>query len=177
MLLPADTYLLIFADNETEQGPNHASFSLDAENDELFLSAGIQTEYAIIDSVSFTQLPADTSYGRLPNGYGDFTILPEPSPGAFNASPEIIDSVTFSIILTNNPGTNLSQLIVSLSEAQAVYVSIYTMDGKELYRDNGATLPPGTYAYDIPAANMMSGTYLISVGHGDQETVLQYVVL
>lgn len=177
MLLPADTYALLYADNETEQGLNHASFSLDAENDMVRIHAPVTSGYAIIDSVSFTQLPPDTSWGRIPNGTGPFVLLTTPSPGAYNGQDAPESPSGFQVMLTNNPGSGSSNLIITLAESTDVRLTVYTVDGKAVYTEPTATLPAGTYSFPLEVTRMASGTYYIHIVHNDQRLVVPYVVM
>jgi len=176
MLLPADTYLLLFADNETGQGPNHVSFTLDADNDQVYLRADVLSGYSIVDSIPFAEIGSDSAYGRLPNGTGPFVILPEPSPGAINLGGDSETETTFSIALTNNPGSGVSQLILQLQHTENIDVTLFNMEGRMVYSISDQQLVAGTHIFDIPAYAMMSGNYLIRVRHLNGITTIPFVV-
>jgi hypothetical protein len=80
-VIDAGGFLLIWADNDPEEGAMHASFSLNASGEEigLFASDGL-TE---IDSVVFEAQLNDVSYGRLPDGTANWTYLTA-TPGSQN---------------------------------------------------------------------------------------------
>lgn len=177
MMLPPDSYLLLFADNETEQGANHVDFTIDAENDEVMIYSDVLTGYSVIDSTAFQDMPADTAWGRLPNGTGPFVWLPAPSPGAYNEAPEEPVQVEFQVLLTNNPGTTTSMLTLTLAQTQLVSLVIYTADGREVFRETAASLPSGSYNYEIPAYRLSSGNYYIRLQHDGDHTILPYCVL
>lgn len=177
MMLPFDSYVLIFADNETEQGLNHATFSIDADKDDLFIYGDVTTDYYLIDSTSFKNIPPDVSWGRLPNGTGPFTNLPVASPGAYNTVDTASLPDLFEVILTNNPGTHTSEVIITNDIAQTITLHIFNMAGQEVFKEAPATLPAGTYSYSIPADRLGSGAYLIRIGHGDKVTMITYSVL
>lgn len=87
-VIPARGYLLVWADNETGEGPLHASFNLGAAVGEqvgLFEASGSQM--LVVDSVSFGPQKPDTSYGRIPDGGDDWQVLSFPTPGAPNRLP------------------------------------------------------------------------------------------
>ena len=65
-------YLLIWADDETGEGPLHASFKLSASGGE---DVGLYDSDAnVVDSITnFGPQEADDSYGRFPNGSGLYT--------------------------------------------------------------------------------------------------------
>jgi spore coat protein CotH len=94
---PSDTiiesggYLIIWADNLPERGLLHASFGLNASGEAigLFATDG-ETE---IDSVMFEEQLDDVSYGRLPDGFANWTYL-TPTPGSQNEEGDVINEPT-----------------------------------------------------------------------------------
>jgi len=81
--IAAGDYLLIWMDADEQDSGLHASFSLDADNDDIFLyDSDGQT---IIDGFNFTDQRADISYGRYPDGQQDIGYMTFPTPGASNS--------------------------------------------------------------------------------------------
>ncbi|MFK7884954.1 MAG: CotH kinase family protein [Phycisphaerales bacterium] len=81
--IPAKGRLVIWADNQPEQGPLHASFALSAGGEAVGLFDRASNQFAQIDAVSFSQQVADVSEGRAPDG-SDCVATFAPSPGSFN---------------------------------------------------------------------------------------------
>ncbi len=80
--IAAGGYLIIWADNDDEQGPTHASFKLSSSGEQIGL---YHIDGAtLIDSVEFGTQTADVSAGRSPNGSGEFVSMPTPTPGTAN---------------------------------------------------------------------------------------------
>jgi hypothetical protein len=71
-------YLIIWADEDLDQAGLHADFKLSAGGETLLL---VDTDGAIVDSITYADQKADISHGRFPNGIGDFQDM---SP-TFNA--------------------------------------------------------------------------------------------
>ena len=71
VVLP-DDYLIVWADEDGNQGSNHANFKLSNLGEIVILS---NSDSTIIDSISFPTQSEDISFGRSPNGYGNFTML------------------------------------------------------------------------------------------------------
>jgi len=119
-VIDAGGFLVVWADNDPEKGPMHASFSLNATGEAigLFASDGL-TE---IDSVVFGAQLDDVSYGRLPDGTANWTYL-TPTPGSQNIEGDA----------NNGPSTH----VVSVPEGLVI---------NEFMADNGATIagPDGT---------------------------------
>lgn len=67
----AKGYLIIWADENGEQGVLHTNFKLSKSGEELVLT---DTFSNIVDYISFGELPEDMSFARNPNGTGEFKI-------------------------------------------------------------------------------------------------------
>jgi len=78
------SFLLFYADNDTEQGDQHTNFKLsaDGENVALFGADGVTQ----IDAVTFTEQTTDVSYGRQMDGSGGWGTMCEATPGSSNVS-------------------------------------------------------------------------------------------
>lgn len=79
-LLQPDEYLLIWADDEQEQGPLHADFKLDGDGEEVYLMQG----GVIVDQITFPELDDDRSWGRWPDLAEAWAVQAYPTPGAPN---------------------------------------------------------------------------------------------
>jgi hypothetical protein len=73
-------YILVWADEEPEEGDLHAPFKLDADGEDVYLVDGA----VIVDQVTFPSLGTDVSWGRWPNGSGEWQFLSQATPGAEN---------------------------------------------------------------------------------------------
>lgn len=90
--LPEDTsiegggYLLIFADDDTEEGPLHASFKLaGGGGDDVALFGPNLLDNPLVDSVEDMQpLPSDIALSRTPDGGPTWGVDNSPTPGAAN---------------------------------------------------------------------------------------------
>jgi len=77
-------YLLIWADDEANEGTLHARFKLSADGEQvgLFDTDG----RTMIDGVTFGPQAADKSYGRIPDGNDTWQVFDDPSPRRSNRS-------------------------------------------------------------------------------------------
>jgi hypothetical protein len=57
-------FFLIWADNDTKQGPNHANFKLSQSGETLSLFDSFENNYALIETLTFTPQDDDVSYGK-----------------------------------------------------------------------------------------------------------------
>jgi hypothetical protein len=136
-------YLLVWASdkNRTIAGsPLHTNFKISSEGEVISLTnpGGIT-----VDFVPATALPANVSFGRLPNGTGGFVFFQNLTPNAVNSAvgySEILESPVFS----QNGGFFTTGFNLSLSTAVPGSSIIYTLDGSEPDANNlGGT----TYTY------------------------------
>lgn len=86
-------YLVVWADEDTGQGPLHAPFKLDADGEDVFLTDGA----VIIDQVTFPALTSDTVWGRWPDGEDDWGVLSLATPGSENLNPSTPETVNLFI--------------------------------------------------------------------------------
>ena len=68
---PGD-YVIVWCDNQPEQGPWHAAFALSADGEEIGL---YDPDTVSVDYQRFGPIPTNISRGRFPNGTGPFKIL------------------------------------------------------------------------------------------------------
>jgi hypothetical protein len=81
--IPARGYLLIWADDETNEGTLHAGFKLSADGEDIGLFDADGS--TLIDSVTFGPQVENRSYGRLPDASENWQVFSNPTPGASNA--------------------------------------------------------------------------------------------
>ena len=81
--VPAGGFLLVWADDDEEQGPDHVGFNLDIDGEDLAIYDAAGTR---IDAVTFGAQVTDVSAARRPDG-GDTWVLADPAPpGTSNGS-------------------------------------------------------------------------------------------
>ena len=86
--LPATTtvppfgFVTFWLDGDQEQGENHGRFRLDADGEELILVQSLVDGGVLADAISFGPQQPDISYGRFPDGTGDFAFMSTPTHGS-----------------------------------------------------------------------------------------------
>lgn len=88
-VLPANGYLVLWADEQISQGTFHCNFKLSAAGEMLMLSDSSGT---ILDSVYYGVQITDVAMARVPNGTGSWT--PQTATFMANNQPMQIDHVT-----------------------------------------------------------------------------------
>ena len=70
--IPAKGYLVIWADNDEEQTGLHANFKLSGSGETIYLT---NATGAFVDTIEYKDQTTDISFGRIPNGTGDFQVM------------------------------------------------------------------------------------------------------
>jgi len=82
--IDAGDYLLFWADNDEVQGVTHTNFKLGASGEAIGLFDSDAHGNTAIDMITFGEQSADISYGRCPDGSGDWEYFDPASPGEPN---------------------------------------------------------------------------------------------
>ncbi len=163
--IPANGYLIIWADEDTAQTGIHANFKLSSAGETLFL---VDANTVILDQMTFSNLSTDMTYGRYPNGTGAFADM-GPTHNAMNSnSVGVINVVKENIEIKAypNPATAVCHLQVSAEKNKTRNVNVYDLYGKKIYSNTIDT------ELSIPTAQWSAGTYLIRV----DDTALKIMV-
>lgn len=126
--IEANSYLIIWADNDEKQGENHANFKISARGEELFLSNSYEET---IDQISFETQKTDITFGRIPNGTGPFEAMVP----TFNSENGLSDGVKTGVVnsealhlrLYPNPANN--DVTVEILGDEWVLFSLYSLQG------------------------------------------------
>jgi len=154
--IEANGYLIIWADEDANQDGLHASFKISASGETLYL---VNTSGEIVDEITFETQTTDVSYGRNPNGTGDFETM-TPTFNAENKSTTGINTYTQKkniLKASPNPTDNTFLLELDWTATTEKTVNIYNIDGKLMYQN---TISENT---TIDASNWQAGIYIVQV--------------
>ena len=121
-------FLLVWAsgkDRRDPAAPLHTNFSIKSAGEEVLLTAPSGER---IDELVPVEIPTDISYGRRPDGTGEWFFFDEPTPGSGNVTPrytEILDPPVFSRPGGFYPG----EFDLKLSHPDPEVTIVYTLDG------------------------------------------------
>ena len=79
--ISGEGYLLIWVDNDVEDGELHTNFQLSGNGEDIGL---FDINDNLIDGLSYGEQLEDISYGRIPDGVGEWQSLNYPTPGESN---------------------------------------------------------------------------------------------
>lgn len=121
-LLP-DSYLIVWADSDVDQVGLHANFKLSSSGEHVFLT---DAKGELVDEANFGAQVQDVSWGRYPNGTGQFVFL-EPTIGSYNSeivTPLNPDVPLPEVVIFPNPAHNR----VTVKSDPDAYVEVRVMD-------------------------------------------------
>ena len=124
--LPPGEYFIFWADGQPDQGPNHLSFKLSAEGEEIAIFT--PAEQLLIDSLSFPQQYYDVSRGREPDGGETWNYFLIPTPGTENSTGGMLDIVN-KPLFSHSGGFYSSPIQFEIVSSDPGSVTHYTLDG------------------------------------------------
>jgi hypothetical protein len=149
--IPANGYLLVWADNDVNQLGLHANFKLSAGGDYVYLSHG----FNLHDQIAFGPQIANVSYARCPDAGLDFaTVIPTPlANNNCNIGFQEIEALQVQVY----PNPFVDQIIIE-SKEETIQINILDLSGKMLY---SSIISNGKFQIDASA--WASGLYLIEI--------------
>jgi len=151
-LLESNSYLTIWLDKDEEQGDFHANFKLASAGEALYLSNANQE---LVDELLFFSQSTDISYGRYPNGTGDFDFL-TPSFAANNMLLSLADIQLDVFKFYPNPVS--TTLFIESTEAQLI--SIYSLRGDLVLQEHVEK------SDTVDISGLVAGLYFVSNANG-----------
>jgi len=153
-IIPAGDYYIVWADDNTAQGNNHASFKLSASGEQVLL---FDTALALVDSAGWGAQSDDMGYARVPNGTGGF-VVQEPTFNASNVPPVEVPHLVA-----------INELMASNAETMTDNAGEYE-DWIELYNKTGETVDLSGYHLTDDPTNLTKwtlpqGTVLLGGGY------------
>lgn len=129
-VLPANGYLIVWADDDAGQPGVHAPFKLSAGGEAIVLA---NPDLTTVDSVVFGAQAANISYARIPNGTGSFRQVPA-TLGAYNFDPALSGVPSADLFAlapaAPNPFNPTTTLSFTLPVAQDVKLVVFGLDGR-----------------------------------------------
>ncbi len=126
IIIHPESIILLWADDDEEQGSDHLSFKLGASGEEIILTNPAQE---VIDLVYFDQQQTDVSFGRYPNYSGDWGFMNTPTPGELNTPHDTSQFTQYEIAAFPESGVYSDPIFVSLDVNLEIIDVYYTSDG------------------------------------------------
>lgn len=176
--LKTNTYLLLWADGVNEKSNYHLNFQLNNAGEFVGLYAPANKYFAIVDSITFPKTGADISFGRLPNGIGDFATLAFTSPGYSNDAENYEPPPTLETpYLTNNPSHSMSTLYFDADGTSRMEIIMADITGRKIQSIYSGLPDAGLQEITINTQPFSSGIYFLQIRTSTYEDVLPFVKL
>lgn len=170
-VIDQDAYIVVWADNDEEQGDLHAEFKLSADGETVYL---LNASQELVDSVAFPTATTDVAYARNPNGTGPF-VEQAHTIGGNNEQPlglfETDDS--FGLLLYPNPASTFITLELETELASAPSIQIVNVLGELVYENQ---IGFGIRS-QVPVSDLRPGMYVIRVQLDDRIVSKEFVKL
>lgn len=155
--VPAQGFLLLWADEDTEQGASHVGFKLSGGGEEIGLYDTDEHQNLRIDEMRFDDQTTDISLGRTEDGATDWVYYTQPTPGRGNrdttaSREELLDITDFGGIVSepNNNSPSNETIINSIDNNESTKYLTLQNDTWIQYHLDKLTLVTG---YSIVSAN------------------------
>ena len=155
VMIEAGGYLIVWADQDSQQPGLHANFKLSSFGDDIYLSSG---DGVVIDSVIFGAQTSDISNARYPNGMGDF-IEQAPTHGWNNDHVDVEELVRQpGVAMYPNPA--IDQFYLTNITGGACVILITDISGKQVYQKQ---ITGSQKHIKIVTAKLASGIYCVKI--------------
>ncbi len=143
-IIPAKGFLLLWADQQLEQGINHVDFKLSSSGEALALI--LPDGKTTVDSIVYSSQNPNHSWGRQKDGDSTWIFFNFPTPGRSNHETTVIDE-SQPLSVYPNPAKNFDKLYfnkpISFNLYNSLGQKIMTVE-KAMFIET-ATLQPGVY--------------------------------
>ncbi len=128
--IAAGQFLLVWCSGKNRTGSNlHTNFSNSSQGETIYL---VDSGEVIIDNIAGVFLPADISYGRLPNGDLNLQLLSSPSPRISNNLATALNGLIYTAPIFNlQGGVYANAQTIELSHVDSTITIHYTLDGSD----------------------------------------------
>jgi len=154
--IPASGFLIVWADEDSSQGPLHANFKLSAGGEFVMLSNG---SGLVFDSISFGQQQTDVSFGRFPNGTGNFTVM-SPTFGKVNSLTSGTGEAQAAISLRVFPNPASAELVLRSDDVALEDIAVFDVAGRLMHRQQ---FDAPAAEHRIAVADWQAGVYFVRV--------------
>ena len=174
-------FLLIWADEETNQGPLHATFKLERSGERIGLYRGDSLSVAVVDTISFGYQQSDEALGRIPDGATAWQVVPRATPGYSNRLTDVNETTAPARFALHAPYPNPFNAAVTiryqLPERSPVRLSMYDVLGREVQTLVNSEMQAGTYSAVWNANQFSSGMYFCRLQSGKNASMAKVLLM
>jgi len=149
--IEANSYIIVWADKDTDQDGLHAKFKLSSGGEQIMFSNG---DGSIIDSLTYDAQTTNVAFARRPNGTGDFK-LQDPTFNANNNTSVVLEIDENILRIYPNPAKDNLNLDLSIGNND-YQISIFNQMGQVIINRN---IEKGNSNLDI--SELKNGLYYL----------------
>ncbi|MDP4278468.1 MAG: T9SS type A sorting domain-containing protein, partial [Bacteroidota bacterium] len=155
-VIPVKGRLIVWADNQSEQGPLHIGLKLDKDGESVTLSRKDGSgSLMLVDSVSFPAMVSNMSYARLPDGGSDW-VIQAPTWNTANQPMSLVQP-SGSPVLVYPTLVSTSFYVLN---ASGLTLTIFDLTGKMLCK-----ISCTSDRQEISTGMLSQGLYLVKIGN------------
>jgi hypothetical protein len=186
-VIKAGEYLIVWCDENSKATPGiHTNFKLSASGEEVYLVDNDANGNVILDHVVFGAMDDDVTFGRMPNGTGEFQVLFAPTPGYENETQvyvEMIDNTHVINITCISPNPSPSEVYIDIDvNLPGFYcMDILDVSGRRINNLCNRYIDKGVYRLNWNAKNdsgsrINHGVYFLNV-RGNGIVLIEKIVI
>lgn len=174
--------IVLWLDNDEEQGNLHVNFGLNRLGDQVYLSKYDGYNYKLVDQIKIPLLNANQSYQINNAGSGEGVVTHLPTPGVFGAGSSTIQYTQSNKPLQFSIYPNLIKDRFSIdfysAHDQEVSAEIVDVSGKTILQLlSNINLGEGRYTYSFnKEARMVPGVYFIKL-YSNERTISKKILV
>jgi hypothetical protein len=157
--IPANGFLIVWADNQSSQGALHTNFALSAGGE--YVGLVMPNGTTIVDSVTFPGIASDVSYGRSNDCGSGWIVFGKPTLGASNLTSSVAEL------------SNGKKLIAYPNPVRADLLYLSEPVNYELYDMMGRFLDAQINSNRVDVSTLSNGMYIIRTSEG---ALLRFIV-
>lgn len=182
-IIQPGNFLLIWADNDDEEGILHTNFGLNNDGEEIGIYSKDDQYTLLVDTLSFGPQSDDISYGRNFDGADEFVFFDAPTPGSGNGIINPIESENEDPsgihLFQNYPNPFNPETTISfqLEKPTELSLEIYTIEGRLVQTLANSRYLSGTHSIRFDASSLSSGMYFYRLQTENQSLTKRLVLI
>jgi len=184
--IPAGGFLVLWADKESEQGVLHLELKLSGGGEQIGLVEDFLGDTLFIDSLTYDEQQADTSFGYVTDGAGEWTLFHPSSPGESNSNGTVVGivertdpSITEYHLSQNypNPFNPTTSINFAVRKSGKTSLTVFSLTGQKIATLVDKELQAGTVTVTWDASNIATGVYFYKLKSGDFVSVKKMLLV
>ncbi len=159
--VPAGGFIVFYANSDPDWSVRNLNFKLSGGGEQIGLW---NPDQMFVDSLTYGEQIADTSYGRYTDGTENWYMMPDFTPGEAN---RYVNSINENVVVESNgyPNPFADQLNIDfkLTETDQVTICVYNTTGMLVAELQNSVLAAGNHQVKWDASNMPTGQYFYSI--------------